>query len=110
VTLKLRKADFTTISRARTIPTATDGARDLFQTSRELLSEVGDPGPVRLLGLAATSLEPGTAPAQLAIGGSESWHRIEAALGDVRDRFGDDIVGPARLLSRGQTKKRQEDP
>lgn len=110
VTLKLRRADFTTITRSQTIPGATDGARELFQISRELLSEAGDPGAVRLLGLAATSLEPGCAPAQLEIGGSETWQRIESALAEVRDRFGDDIVGPARLLSREPTEKRHEEP
>ena len=110
LTLKLRKADFITISRSHTVAGATDGARELFQISRDLLREVGDPGPVRLIGLAATSLESAGEPAQLEIGGSETWSRVEAAVADLRDRFGDDVVGPARLLSSEPPKKREKDP
>lgn len=110
VTLKLRKADFTTITRARTISGPTDGPRELFQTARSLLADVGQHGPVRLLGLAATSLEAADAPAQLAMDSSESWHRVESALADVRDRFGDDAVGPARLISNKSFDEDIEDP
>jgi DNA polymerase-4 len=98
VTLKIRYPDFTTVTRSRTMPAAMDGGRDLFRTAGELLGEVRLEGPVRLLGLAGTNLEPGDRPRQLGIETSPEWERVEDAISGVRERFGEAAVNPARLL------------
>ena len=54
--------------------------------------------PVRLLGLGGSSLEEATGPRQLDLDASTEWDRVEDAIAEVRDRYGDDAVSPARLL------------
>ena len=109
VTLKVRYADFTTLTRSLTLASAVDGARSLFRTSTDLVRGLDEPGrPVRLLGLGGTSLEPADAPAQLDIDSDAEWDRVEDAVAGVRERFGESAVGPARLL-RGR-KHPESDP
>ncbi len=56
VTLKLRRYDFTTITRSQTLPQPTDDARQIAATARRLLSEAGTSGGLRLLGVGVSGL------------------------------------------------------
>lgn len=98
ITLKLRYPDFRTVTRSQTLVSAVDGTRDLHRIAVDLLAAV-DRGetPVRLLGIGGTSLEPATEPNQLHLE-TDRWDAVEDAVSDVRDRFGDAAVRPARLL------------
>lgn len=107
LTLKLRLADFTTITRSVTRDVGLDGYRQIFRLAGEVLSSLGDTGPVRLLGLGGSSLEPASGPTQLGIDADESWERVEDALADVQGRFGKDAVRPARLAP---SPKRTKNP
>jgi len=98
ITLKLRYEDFTTISRSHTVDGPIAGARDLYREALELLAQVEVAGPVRLLGLGGSTLTGSEQPRQLGIEASDSWDRVEEAVADVRDRYGDEAVAPARLL------------
>jgi len=53
---------------------------------------------VRLIGLGGTGLESVGQPTQLAFDSSPEWQRLESAIGEVRDRFGDEALSPARLI------------
>jgi DNA polymerase-4 len=99
-TLKLRYADFTTITRSHTEAIGIDGARALFNIAGRLAEGRDRPDPVRLLGLAASSLEPADTPRQLGIDTDGVWEKLEDAVAEVRERFGDTYVQPARLLNR----------
>lgn len=105
ITLKIRYADFTTLTRSHTVPAAVDGARQLFRIAVDLVAGVVIDQPVRLLGLGGSSLEPNETPTQLDIDSHPGWDDMEEAVADVRDRFGDTAVGPARLL---QSRKRPQ--
>lgn len=107
ISLKVRYPDFRTVTRAQTMGSAVDGTRDLYRIAVDLLTAVdrGDT-PVRLLGLGGSSLEPATDPNQLHLGANR-WAAVEDAAADVRDRFGDAAVRPARLLD-GQAKESVE--
>jgi nucleotidyltransferase/DNA polymerase involved in DNA repair len=98
VSLKLRFADFTTVSRATTSRKVIDGARDLYMTALELLGQVEVDRPVRLLGLGGSGLEPAGEPRQMPIGAEGNWSRVDEAVAVVRERFGEHSVEPARLL------------
>ena len=99
VTLKVRYSDFTTLTRSHTAPAAIDGSRLLFKIGRELIRSLNeDPRAVRLLGLGGSALEPAGTPTQLDIDSEIEWDSVENAVAGVRERFGDDAVGPARLL------------
>jgi DNA polymerase-4 len=110
ITLKLRYADFTTITRSHTSGSGVDGARQLYRIATELLATRDRPDPVRLLGLGAGSLESADAPQQLDIAGDVRWDEVENAVADVRRRFGEESLRPARLLGDRQSTKRDEEP
>ncbi len=104
LTLKLRRADFTTVTRSTTLESPFDGSRQIFALACELLHGLGAPGPVRLLGLAATGLaERDRLPEQLDIGDDPGWRKVEEAVGEVQGRFGEDSVRPARMLGEDRT-------
>jgi len=98
VTLKVRYADFTTITRSVTPGGVLDSPRDLYARAIELLEMAEIDRPVRLLGLGGTGLEAARDPRQLLIDSDENWARVTEAVAEVRDRFGDHSVEPARLL------------
>jgi DNA polymerase-4 len=98
VTLKLRFADFTTVTRSVTSGTVMDGSRDLYVTALDLLGHVEIDRPVRLLGLGGSGLEPASEPRQMPIGAEDNWSRVDDAVAEVRERFGEHSVEPARLL------------
>jgi DNA polymerase-4 len=98
VTLKVRYDDFTTVTRSVTPGGVVDSPRELYQKATELMSTI-DPGrPVRLLGLGGSGLESTRAPRQLLMDTDPSWSRVAGAVAEVRERFGEHSVEPARLL------------
>jgi DNA polymerase-4 len=56
VTLKLRRYDFTTLTRSQTLPHPTDDARQIASVARRLLAEAGTGGGLRLLGVGVSGL------------------------------------------------------
>jgi len=110
ITLKIRYSDFDTLTRSHTTSEALDGSRQLFYVALELARSLsGDPRPVRLLGLGATALEPADTPTQLDLDHEIEWDRVENAVAGVRERFGDDAVGPARLLDQRNRAESDEE-
>jgi DNA polymerase-4 len=100
VVLKIRLANFTTLTRSRTLPAPTDLAADLYRVAAELYR--GLPGArrrVRLLGVQATGLVPAGAE-QLALMRGDRWSEVERALDRIDRRFGRGSAGPATLLGR----------
>jgi DNA polymerase-4 len=101
VTLKLRLPSFSTLTRSRTLSSATDTAADLYRVARELLLRL-PPGRrrFRLIGVAATNLEPSGAH-QVALVRDGRWQDAERALDRVERRFGPGAAVPATLLTPG---------
>jgi DNA polymerase-4 len=102
VALKLRYADFSTLTRSRKLDEPVDSAHALYQATTALLASLGErPMAVRLIGLRAEALEPGGDGAtQLTIDRrDDNWRIAERALDDVNRKFGDAGVKPAGLLS-----------
>lgn len=56
VTLKLRRYDFTTLTRSQTLPQPTDDPRQIAAMARRLLAEAGAEGGLRLLGVGVSGL------------------------------------------------------
>ena len=100
VTLKARLATFTTLSRSRTLPDATDVGADLYRVVSELYRALpGERRRIRLLGVAATGLVSAGAE-QLALLRGERWSDVERAVDRVERRFGRGAAQPASLLDR----------
>ena len=110
VVLKLRYADFTTITRSRTLAEPTDLGRRLYDEVRSVYDSVGAHAPVRLIGVRAEQLSP-SGEAQPGLWETdEGWREAELAIDGVSERFGHGVVGPASLLRRsdsvGPSKRR----
>jgi DNA polymerase-4 len=104
IVIKLRKADFTTITRSRTLPEATSETQRIYATACALYAASGlsDRTLLRLVGVRAAGLVPATAAAtQLALGERAPWRDAESALDRITGRFGPDAVRPATLVDRG---------
>jgi DNA polymerase IV len=102
VTVKLRRADFSTITRSRTLSEPTDVANRIYATACALYEGAGlSPGTrLRLVGVRATGLVSSTAAAtQLTLGERpESWRDAERAVDRIASRFGVGSVRPATLV------------
>jgi DNA polymerase IV len=104
VALKLRYADFSTVTRSRTVHTPLDSAQLIYAVAIQLLESLGSrPLMVRLVGVRAEQLE---AAAQTSLQLSldrrdDNWRAAEQALDKVTEKFGSRSVLPARLLEPG---------
>jgi DNA polymerase-4 len=104
VTLKVRLATFTTLTRARTLPDATDVGADLYRVVADLYRALpGERRRVRLLGVQASGLVEGAAE-QLALLRGERWGDVERAVDRIEARFGRGAAGPASLLDRDRRR------
>ena len=97
VTLKLKTADFRTITRARHLRAATQSAEEMFQAAAPLLAREADGRAFRLIGIGAHDL----AEAGLVLQGDlfddgPGDGKIDDALDAVRDRFGDNAIVTGR--------------
>jgi DNA polymerase IV len=101
VQIKVRKGDYTTWTRSATLAGPTDLAEDLLQAARRMFAERIrlDGAGVRLLGLAASALEPaGAGPASLLEDAAA--RRAARAADAVRGKLGPRSITRARLLPR----------
>jgi DNA polymerase-4 len=98
VTLKLRFADFRTLTRRDTIESPTADALDVFRRAWHLLEGVPRPQAVRLIGLSVSGLERGADSRQLSLfdGGGRA-ERLGRLTDELRARFGAGAVRRASL-------------
>jgi len=105
VTLRVRFADFTTITRSKTMSEATDVTQEVYQTAAELFVALGlQRARIRLVGVRVEGLVPrATVQHQLMLGASEhGWSEADRAIDKAVLRFGSAAVRPATLLGRGR--------
>jgi DNA polymerase IV len=125
VTLKVKFADFTLVTRRQTLPRPTDDAGEIYRAIREDLARAGVERPVRLTGVTVSGFgEAPQEPSQLGLfGGAASpggaaaqgsgpaaraddagargrRDALNAAIDALADRFGESSVRPATLLER----------
>lgn len=112
VQLKLRYADFTTLTRAHTRPQTTQLDVDILHEVRTLFRRHWKRGrAVRLLGVQVTSLElaEGQMPL-LEAAQQEKWRQALGAADRLRDRFGEDAVSLGAALDGKYREKTHETP
>lgn len=104
VTVKVRFADFTTITRARTLPERTDVARTVYAVARDLFLALGlDRARLRLVGVRVEGLaDAAQGHHQLALDERpRGWREAERAVDRASARFGAGAVRPAALVDPG---------
>ena len=106
VSLKIRFADFTTITRSRTLPEATDVGRDIYTQVAALYAGLGlQRARLRLVGVRMEKLAPAAVSShQIAFDEPEAgWREAETAVDRAVARFGSGVVRPASLLDMGRS-------
>jgi len=104
--IKIRFADFTTVTRVRTLGEATHTGAEIYAASLELYRALNLDRPrIRLVGVKAENLRRADEPAQLALdfatsAGADEDRSLAAdlAVDALKSRFGSAAVGPASLL------------
>ena len=108
ISVKLRRADFTTITRSRTLAEPTDVAKKIHQTASDLYAASGYAGvPLRLVGVRVSGLVPAAgAGSQLVLGErQDTWRAAETTLDKITSRFGAGAVTPASLVPRANLRR-----
>jgi DNA polymerase-4 len=102
ITLKIKHADFSLVTRRVTLPTPTHSAELIYRHAAALLDQYDFSHKIRLIGIGASSVIPATNPAQLplfanGIAADQNWEKIDRALDDISRKFGDTVVRRAVL-------------
>ena len=101
ITIKVRFADFTSVTRSKSLPSSTDLATDIYATSKGLFEAMHlQRARIRLVGVRATGLVP-TSESSVQLEFSErdsGWREAEEAMDQVSLKFGNSAVKPARLI------------
>ncbi len=102
VTLKIRLADFQTMTRSVTLSAPTDVDYTIFEAADRLLrrQHFGDKR-VRLIGVAVSGLVQDGTPVQLSLfsEGPGRQRRLSRARDDITSRFGPDVISRASLMA-----------
>jgi DNA polymerase-4 len=112
VQLKLRYKDFSTITRAHTLPRATQLDGEILVAVRTLFRTNWNSGAqVRLLGVHASSFEADEGQLGLLDGGKhDRWQKALSAADRLRDKYGENAVSLATGLKGGFRERTHENP
>jgi DNA polymerase IV len=110
ISVKLRRADFRTFTRSRTLRDPTDVTQQIYAVACELYEASGlaDGVLLRLVGVRAAGLQPAAeAGTQLALGERPvAWRQAESAMDQIARRFGSGALRPGTLVRPGETGER----
>ena len=104
--LKLRKTDFSIVTRRRTLSAPTQTAKALFAVGRELLAREISGEAYRLIGIGVTDLGETDGSATDLFSGDETRAlKNETAMDALRDKFGSAAVLTGRALKSGTPRR-----
>lgn len=109
ISIKVRFADFTTITRSRTLREPTDVSREIYETAVGLYDALGlQRARIRLVGVRMEKLLPvEQAPIQARLDEPDhGWRDADRAIDRASARFGSGAVRPASLIPREQSSSR----
>ena len=101
VTLKLKRGDFTALTRRHTLYDPTQMADRIYREARALFDAVGDQGPYRLIGVGLseiTSADTADVSGDLLDPDARKRAQAERATDAIRARFGRDAIKKGRAL------------
>jgi DNA polymerase IV len=111
ISIKVRFADFKTISRSKTVPLPISATHEVFEVVRNLFLALKlDRARIRLVGVSLEGLEDGIdASEQLMLGEREKgWRQATAAMDKASARFGQGSVRPARLIDESSDESEED--
>ncbi|MFY8255268.1 MAG: DNA polymerase IV [Candidatus Planktophila sp.] len=100
ISIKIKFADFSSLTRSKTVPIAIDNTHDTYEVVKALYLALRNEGArIRLVGVSLSHLQEG-APVQLELGARErGWREADSAIDRAQARFGRGSVRPGRLIS-----------
>lgn len=101
VTLKLKRADHSLLSRRISLRDPTQLADKIYRTARDLFDQAGNAGPFRLIGVGISDLVPadqGDLSGDLLDPQSVKRSQAERATDKIREKFGPDAILKGRSL------------
>lgn len=101
VQIKVRRADFKTYTRQRSVNPPANGTDRIFAIARELLHAwlADNPGAkIRLLGVGGSKLAPAAQPDLFATDSAKNPAVVDKTVDEIREKFGSLSVGRARIL------------
>ena len=99
ISIKVRFADFSTITSSKTLPLPISSTQEIYQVVKDLYKALKlERARLRLVGVSLENLHE-NAPEQLMLGQREKgWREAESAVDRASERFGEESVRPARLI------------
>jgi DNA polymerase-4 len=108
ISIKVRFADFSTISRSKTLPLPIDSTHEIYEIAKSLYLALNlDRARLRLAGISLDNLSQ-AAPEQLLLGAREKgWREADTAIDRAKLRFGGGSVRPGRLIRKSSVDPKQ---
>ncbi|MFZ4896216.1 DNA polymerase IV [Plantibacter sp. Mn2098] len=101
VGIRVRFADFSVVSRSKTLPDPTNVGRRLYEEAVSLFDALDRRGQlVRLIGVKVEQLSEDAGGSAGLWDPDEEWRDAEATMDQVAGRFGDHAIAPASLLGK----------
>jgi DNA polymerase-4 len=100
ITLKLRYADFTTITRRHTLNQTTDSDQTIFVTGLKLLNRAlsGEKRPVRLIGIGVSELVESSRQLDMLDTSAQRQEQLNRAIDRIRKKYGFTAIQTGRTL------------
>lgn len=105
VTIKVRFADFKTVTRSKSLDYYTNLDKDIFAEASRLLQELRIHRPVRLLGVTVHNLAPKDIDQSLFASTDQEQEKLSRTVDIIKERFGEKSITLARLLKTDSTQQ-----
>jgi DNA polymerase-4 len=105
ITIKIKDADFKTITRRTTIAVPTQSSNTIYKHAAQMLDDYKTTKKIRLVGVGTSGFSSVTASVQMGLfdardGTTDNWEKIDNTLDSISKKFGKDVVGRATLKDR----------
>ncbi len=97
IQIKVRRGDFTTWTRSRTLETPTCYDEEIYQVARSLYRALAPAGGIRLLGISAQNFGAAEELSLFDGGAPQKKENLYSAIDRLKQRFGEDIIGHGHI-------------
>lgn len=115
ITVEIKYADFHSCSHQTALPAPDNTTSTIYEASMELLRELWDGSPVRLLGVRATKLKEESAPVQLDLFSyqapkpqNDRNKKLDQAIDSIRQKYGTGAIVRGTLLQSPPPKSKEK--
>ncbi|MBU9727673.1 DNA polymerase Y family protein [Diplocloster modestus] len=105
VSVEIKYSDFTVFSHQAQLPVPSNTNASIYECAGRLFRELWNHGPIRLLGIRTSKLVPVDTPIQISLFDlekpvSEKQKKLDAALDQIRQKYGNEAVVRGSLMER----------